>query len=129
MWIAPFASMASLDSQLRYLDADHVDTPVGRLAAMSLISPTDKNVGTLDGVIIDPAERQARYLVVKSRRWWTTQRYLLPLTPVQIESESRCLHVELEPDDLQSLPKLDADRFPPFSDEDLISALFSSRAA
>jgi hypothetical protein len=121
--------MASCDSRLRYLDAAHVETPVGSLAAMSLISPSDKNVGTLDGVIIDPAERQARYFVVKSRQWWTTQRYLLPVTPAQIESERPCLHVELEPDDLQWLPKLDADQFPPFSDEDLISALFSSRAA
>jgi hypothetical protein len=121
--------MASCDSHLRYLDATRVDTPVGTLAVMSLISPSDKNVGTLDGVIIDPIEWQVRYFVVKSHRWWTTRRYLLPVTPAQIDSERRGLHVELEPDDLQRLPKLHADRFPPFSDEDLISSLFSPRAA
>ena len=121
--------MESNDSHLRYLDAARVDTPVGRLAAMSLISPSDKNVGALDGVIIDPVERQVRYYVVKSNRWWTTGRYLLPVTPGQIDSERLGLHVELEPDDLRRLPKLQADRFPPFSDEDLITSIFSHRAA
>jgi len=124
-----FASMASHDSDLRYLDAAHVDTPVGSLATMSLISPSDKNVGRLDGVIIDPVEAQVRYFVVKSRRWWTTRRYLLPVTPAQLDSERPGLHVDLEPDELQQLPKLLADRFPPFSDEDLISSLFASHAA
>ena len=121
--------MESFEPDLRYLDAAHVDTPVGSLATMSLISPSDQNVGTLDGVLIDPLEQQVRYFVVKSRRWWTTQRYLLPLTASQIDSERQGLHVDLEPGDLQRLPKLDAGTFPEFSDEDLMATLFSSHAA
>ena len=121
--------MESCDSHLRYLDAARVETPVGRLATMSLISPSDKNVGTLDGVIIDPIEWHVRYFVVKSHRWWMTRRYLLPVTPGQIDSERLGLHVELEPADLRRLPKLHADRFPPFSDEDLITSMFAPRAA
>ena len=96
---------------------------------MSLISPSDKTVGILDGVIIDPVEQQVCYFVVKSRRWWTTRRYLLPLTPAQIDAERPGLHVDLEPDDLQQLPKLHAGRFPLFSDKDLISTMFASHAA
>ena len=121
--------MASCDSHLRYLDASRVDTPAGTLAAMSLISPSDQNVGTLAGVIIDPIERQVRYLVVTCRRWWTTRQHLLPFTPAQIDSERPGLHVELEADELQRLPTLRADRFPPFSDDDLISILFAPRVA
>lgn len=129
MWIARFCDMAAYTSNLRYLDAARVDTPAGSLATMSLISPSDKSVGTLDGVIIDPIERQVRYFVVKSRRWWMTRRYLFPLTPTQIDSERPGFHVELELDDLQRLPELPANTFPPFSDEDLIASLFSHRAA
>jgi hypothetical protein len=121
--------MESADSDLRYLDAARVDTPVGMLATMSLISPHDKKVGTLDGVIIDPVEQQVRYFVVKSHRWWDTRRYLLPVMAAPIDSARRGLHVDLEPDDLTRLPKLHAGTFPLFSDDDLISTLFSHRAA
>ena len=121
--------MDPYNSDLRYLDAERVDTPVGSLATMSLISPSDKNVGKLDGVIIDPIEQQVRFFVVKSSRWWATRRYLLPVTPAQIDSERPGLHVDLERDDLERLPKLHAGRFPPFSDEDLIDTMFSSHAA
>ena len=117
------------DSGLRYLEAARVFTPVGSLTTLELISPSDKNLGALDGVIIDPIERQVRYFVVESRRWWTTRRYLLPVEPAPIDSERSALHVELEPADLRLLPKFRAGTFPPFSDEDFLATLFSSRAA
>ena len=100
------------DSHLRYLDAAKVDTPMGSLAAMHLITPSDKNVGTLDGVIVDPIERKVRFFVVTLRRWWATRQYLLPFMPAQIDSERQGLHVELEPDELQRLPRLHANSVP-----------------
>jgi PRC-barrel domain protein len=119
----------SIDLHLRYLDADQVDTPVGRLTAMTLISPSDETVGSLTGVILDVIERRVRYFVVESRRWWRTKRYLVPFTPTRIDSERHRLRVELEPRDLPQLPAFHSASFSRVSDDDLIGMLFRSHAA
>ena len=56
------------NEHLRYLDASHVESPVGVLGDMVLRGPTDEKVGTLDGVIIDPVkpEFQSTHLKVPS---------------------------------------------------------------
>ena len=104
-----------------------MDTPFGTLASLALVSPTDENLGNVGGVLIDPLEREVCYFVVESRRLLKTHRYLLPLKPFRIDSEA--LHIELESADLRQLPEVQSDSFRPFSDEDLIAALFSTRAA
>ncbi len=48
----------SVENHLRYLDASHVESPVGILGDMVLRGPTDEKIGTLDGVIIDPVKRR-----------------------------------------------------------------------
>jgi hypothetical protein len=113
--------------RLRYLQAERVDTPFGTLANLALVSPTDENLGNVGGVLIDPLEREVCYFVVESRRLLKTHRYLLPLNPVRIDAGA--LHTELESADLHRLREVRSDSFLPFSDEDLIAALFSTRAA
>jgi hypothetical protein len=114
-------------SPLRYLDAERVDTPFGLLARLMLVSPTDEKLGDVGGVLIDPLQREVRYFVIESRRLLKTHRYLLPLNPVRIDADA--LHTELESEDLRGLSEVRADSFLPFSDEDLIAAMFSTRAA
>ena len=113
--------------RLRYLNANRVDTPFGTLADLALVSPTDENLGTVGESLIDPLEREVCYFVIESRRMLKTHRYLLPLSPVRIDADA--LHVELESADLRRLPEMESDTFRPFSDDDLIAALFSTRAA
>jgi hypothetical protein len=113
--------------QLRYLNAERVNTPFGILAGLALVSPTDEKLGDVGGVLIDPLDRQVCYFVIESRRLLKTHRYLLPVNPVRIDAHA--LHSELEPADLRRLREVQADSFLPFSDEDLIAALFSTRAA
>ena len=121
--------MESAEPGLRYLNAAQVDTPVGKLADLELVSPTDQALGHVSGVIIDPAEREVCYFVIESRRWLKTRQYLLPLSQARMDAGRKALHLELEADDLHRLPEVQADTFPFFSDDDLISALFSPRAA
>ena len=121
--------MEHVDSALRYLPAEHVDTPVGALAGTILVSPTDETVGTLDGVVIDPALRKVRYFVVRSGNWLKTHRHLVPVTPARLDAAHRTLHVDLEPNDLPQCPEVRSDTFERYSDEDVIAALFSHRAA
>jgi hypothetical protein len=121
--------MDSNESHLRYIDASSVDTPMGNLNEMTLISPTNDDVGKLDGIIFDPWERHVCYFVVESRHWFHTRRYLLPASPTRIESARKALRVDVEPDDLRVLPQVNPEIYPRMSDDDLISALFSPRAA
>jgi hypothetical protein len=106
-----------------------VTTPLGNLEQMALVSPTNSDVGKLDGMIFDPWERHVCYFVVAQHGWFNTQRYLLPVSPAHIESDGKTLRVDVEPDDLCALPQVNTARYPRMSNEDLISALFSPRAA
>ena len=127
--LAPGSGMEHVDSGLRYIAAEHVDTPAGRLDGTVLVSPSDETVGTLDGMIIDPIERHVRYFVVRSRNFLKTRLHLVPATPARLDSEHKTLHVDIKADDLPQLPEIRPDTFTRYSDEDLIAALFASHAA
>jgi len=121
--------MEQVDSNLRYIAAEHVDTPAGRLDGTILVSPSDESVGRLDGMIIDPIERHVRYFVVRSRSWLKTRLQLVPAAPARLDSEHKTLHVDINVEDLPQLREIRSDTFQRFSDDDLIAALFSAHAA
>src|SRR5262245_39276912 len=111
---------------LRYVTAEQVETPVGRLGDAVVVSPTGDKLGRLDGVVVDPAGRRVPFLVVAVRKRLRTHRYLLPLAPSRID-EHRVLHVDVQSDELDQLPEVPPARIPSFTDDDLIAALFSPR--
>jgi hypothetical protein len=127
MQLAASISMVYSESPLRYIDAAHVDSPVGNLNAIRVLSPSEGNVGKLDGLIIDPIERQIRYFVVESRQRLRARRYLVPVSPATIDPEQRTLHLEFESEDLDELPEVPSEPFRPYSDDDLLSAMFAVR--
>jgi hypothetical protein len=108
--------------RLRHLAAAKVETPMGTLDDLVVVSPTDGPLGKVEGIILDPEEKHVRYYVVESRDWFTTHRYLVPDAPRRIDWNRKALQVELDAADLSHLPELRDDEFPPFSDEDLRSA-------
>ena len=61
-------SVNSIEPRLRYLEANHVDTPVGCLDGAVLVNPANARLGTLEGVLLDPQHRQVRYYVVERKR-------------------------------------------------------------
>jgi hypothetical protein len=115
------------ESRLRHLDAAKVETPVGSLDHIPVLSPTTGSLGELEGIIIDPNDRHVRYYVVESRRWLKTHRYLLPDVPMRLDPDCKALHVDVERDDLSTFAELDDEEFPPFSDDDLITTMFAGR--
>jgi len=115
-------------SHLRYFAASCVTTPLGNLNDMKVVSPTNGEVGKLDGMIIDPWERHVCYYVVSSWRGYQTRRYLLPATPARIDSDRKALRVDIEPEDVRGLTQLNPELFPLMSVDDLIEALFSPGA-
>src|SRR5437867_490407 len=120
------AEQLSDATRLCYLNADRVEGPVTNLGGLEVRGRQNHKLGRLDGIIIAPAERQVRYLVVDATKLFRHQRYLLPLTPTQIDPDGRALHVDLDAHELAGVEKFDGRAFPSFSDEDFMTALFAT---
>jgi hypothetical protein len=116
------------DAGLRFIEADRVDTPAGRLNGFTVVSPTDAELGKVDGVVVDPVQRQVCYYVLKTVGRFLTHRYLLPLLPATLEAGRRTLQVDVEPDQLSSFPETRLQNFTRFSDADVVDAMFARRA-
>ena len=119
--------METGQAHLRYISASRVETPGGSLDELDVLNNDESNVGRVEGIVVDPAERQVRYFVLKSRRPFRARHYLMPLAPATIDAEHKTLHVDVETDDLDELVDGPANAFPEFSDDDLITALFAKR--
>ena len=104
---------------LRHLEAAKVETPIGTLNDVVVVSKADVPIGKLEGIIVDPAEKHVRFYVVESRDWFRTHRYLVPDAPHHIDWNRRALQVEMDEAALSKLPELRDDEFPPFSTGDL----------
>jgi PRC-barrel domain protein len=112
---------------LCYLSARDVEIPAGTLAGINLCSLDDEKLGTVEGVLIDPAMRRVRYFVVESRGWLGSKRYLLSADePAHLESDDHILRLESDANDV-ARRVFDPDSVRVFSDEDLMVALFSTR--
>lgn len=111
---------------LRYVDAERVDTPAGRLGDAVVVGPSGVKLGNLDGIVVDPEARRVPYLVVAVKKRLSTRRYLLPLAPSRIDSD-HVLHVDVDKDDLDQLPEVSNAAIPSLSDEDVVNAVFGSR--
>jgi hypothetical protein len=117
------------NDSLRYLEANAVDCPAGKLDGFSLLSQDEEALGAIDGVLIDPARRQIRYFVVEAPRLLSRRRYLVSAdTPAVMVPEDHALRVEV-PSDRIPRERFDSRSVPRFSDDDLLTALFSSPAA
>lgn len=112
-------------SALRYLDATDVHGPAGALGHVAVRGGDDHKLGELDGVLIDPAERRVRFLVIESRGWLGATRYLLPADELaRICDDGRSLSMDVASRDLAACPIFERGSVPSFSDDDLIDALF-----
>jgi hypothetical protein len=109
---------------LRYLDAGHVEHPTGTLEGLSVCTEANEQIGSLDGVLIEPSTRRVRYFVVDTIRP-KRDRVVLPAdSPVVLDLSGRRLTVNGSVA-MSPLPG----PVQPFSDEDVMTALFRSPAA
>jgi hypothetical protein len=114
-------------SDLRYLEATQVEHPSGTLAGLSMCTQEDENLGSLEGVLIEPTSRRIQYFVVERPTMLWRRRYLLAGdTPASIEAGDHKLRVMAHEEDLE---RFDARSVQNCSDEDLISVMFARPAA
>jgi hypothetical protein len=118
--------MDTQDSRLKFIEAQRIETPVGRLDGALVVSPTHATLGTLDGVLVDPRARRIEFYVVESAEH--SRHYLVPQMPARLDASHQALEVDLETDDLDQLDDVELGTFPRFSDDDLMNALFHAHA-
>lgn len=116
-------------SELSYLPASKVTSPAGVLSELDVLSAEGRRLGSIEGVVIDAAARHVRYLAVRSAGWFSHRRYLVEADHLgQIEGERKALRLRVDLE-TEAVHDLDAARLREFSDEDLLAAIFSPRAA
>jgi PRC-barrel domain len=117
-----------VDDELRYLDARKVQSPAGTLADLELCSRDNQNLGTVEGVIIEPARRRVRYFVVKRGGWLAKDRFLLPVESLACLESERVLRIDDSSAEV-SRRAVDLGQIPRFSPEDVVTAIFAETAA
>lgn len=114
-------------SELCYLDADRVTSPAGVLSELDVVTASGEQLGSVAGVVIEAAARRARYLDVQShglrRRHYLVQADHLG----QVDSARK--QIRLLSSDMPEPHDVRGEHFRPFSDVDLMAALFTSKVA
>lgn len=109
---------------LRYLDAGHVEHPTGTLEGLVVCTDQNEHLGELDGVLIEPSTRRVRYFVVDTDKRARDRCVVSADSPIVLDLRARKLTVDAAAD-MEPL----TDPLQPFSDEDVMTAIFRSSAA
>jgi hypothetical protein len=115
----------TLGTHLRYLDASKINSPAGSLSDIDVESEDGKEMGDLDGVLIDPAARRIRYYVVALRKRLGRRRYLLPADePAQLEPDRKTLRFRIN-SAIESFPEFRKSDVRDFTEFDMVNAMFA----
>lgn len=121
------SKQAHENGTLRYLDACQVMHPSGTLAGVQIRSQDDETLGSVEGVLLEPARRRIRYFVVERAAWLASRLYLLPVDGLAtISGTNARIHVEANRDDMQRFDPASVIRF---SEQDLVDTIFAPNAA
>lgn len=112
-------------STLRYVSASQVRCRAADLSGVDLLGRDNEKLGSLKGLLIDPASCRLRFYVVEAAGWLRSRNCLLPTeTPACVDAEGKVLHVEADRDDLKHCETFERSSVLPYSDEDLVRGIF-----
>ena len=111
------------DSELRYLEPVQATIEGVVCDDMTVRGATGSVSGRLQGFIVDPVARQLRYFVVRTSGLLGRSR-LLPVTAARFDLEHRAIELLTSAAEFTINRPFKRDRFPRFSDDDLLAALF-----
>lgn len=114
---------------LRYLEADNVNCPSGNLAEFRVVTADAEALGNVSGVLISPATRRCEYFVIESPGLFSRRRFLLPINAgAVLEGGPKSLRLTARRDELD-LATFARHSVPDFTDDDLVTAMFTRDAA
>jgi PRC-barrel domain len=117
------------NAELRYLKADSVNCPSGNLAEFRVVTADAKALGNVSGVLISPTARRCKFFVIASPGLLHQRRFLLPIDGAAVlEDGPKSLRLTARKDELD-LQAFTPHSVPQFSDEDLLTAMFTRDAA
>ena len=112
---------------LRYLDAALVVYGTSTLDGVEICTENDECLGSIGGVLLDPAQRRLRYYVVERASMLRKRRYLVPANRhATLSAETGRIYVEADDDVIERFDSRSVTRF---SDSDLIDTIFAPTAA
>ena len=112
--------------ELRYLDAHSVRCSGGHLSDLRVCTEDAQSLGSINGVLISPAMRQLRYFVIQTRGLFAHRRYLLPVEAgAMLQEDGKTLRIDARKDELD-LQTFTPRSVPEFSDDDLLTTMFSA---
>lgn len=111
--------------QLRFVENSRLESPL--VEPLDVRTHAGTKIGTFDGVIVDPAERRVRYLVVDRGRVFH-KRCLIPMPSARVDAAHHALRIDVDDTDSSEWERFDPITFPRFSDDDLITAMFAPPA-
>ena len=114
--------------RLCYLDAASLQGPFPTCDGVKVWNEEDGVIGRLDGVLLDPGARHVQYLVVAAGGTFRRHRYLVPFDDVRVDTQHRAFCVDVQKRELADCEEFEPQAFHPFSDNDLMAALFSESA-
>jgi hypothetical protein len=98
-------------SRLRYLDADDLDDSTVDFSTLDVHGSDDRDLGDLDGFIVDSQSGRVVYAVVDSGGWFRSRHFAVPIGHAQLDNGRRRLNV--------NVTRAAAEKFPDFNPADL----------
>jgi hypothetical protein len=116
-------------ADLRYLEAGNVQCPAGNLSECRVVTADAESLGNVSGVLISPATRRCEYFVINTPGLFSQRRLLLPVDAgAVVDDEPHSLRLTARKDELH-LQTFTPSSVRQFSDEDMITAMFTRDAA
>jgi hypothetical protein len=104
---------------LRYVDADDLDTSAITFDGLDVDSSTGEKLGELEGFIVDVASGRPYHVVVASGGWFKHKHFLLPVGHVALSPRNDKLIASVPKDRVERYPGFDKGEFEKLSDDDL----------
>ena len=115
-------------ADLRYLEANSVRCSAGSLSDFRVRTEDSESLGSVEGVLISPTTRRCEYFVIESPGLFKHRRFLLPVETGASLEEPKTLKINARKDELD-LETFAPSSVPQFSDDDLLTTMFSKDAA
>jgi hypothetical protein len=105
--------------RLRFLDADDLDDSTVDFSTLDVYGSDDRDLGDLDGFIVDMESGRVVYAVVDSGGWFRTRHFAVPVGHAQLDSGRRRLNVHVTRDAAEKFPDFNPKDLHRFSDDEM----------
>lgn len=107
------------DSRLRFLDADDLDDSTVAFSSLDVYGSDDRELGDLDGFIVDMQSSRVVYAVVDSGGWFRSRHFAVPIGHSQLDTGRRRLNVNVTRSAAEKFPAFNPAELRRFSDAEM----------